>query len=575
MTAQMPNQTATQDERRQTFVVEEVDVVVVGAGHAGCEAAIAAAKLGFETVLFTLHLDCMADLPCNPNIGGTAKGQLVREIDALGGVMGLLADEEMIQFRMLNASKGPAVLSPRAQIDRTAYQRRMKATVEKQARLQLVQQEVVRLHWTDVPGENIEREHPHKIITGVETRTGAIWLCRKVILTTGTFLNSRVCIGESVYDSGPDGLASAAALTASLQEIGLPLKRFKTGTPVRLMKSSIDLSQYERQPGDDVARPFSYENDDNPDWQPKAELPCWITRTTDETRQIVLDNLDRSPLYSGVIKGIGPRYCPSIEDKYVKFPEHKRHHLFIEPTGLDTEEMYLAGLSSSMPEDIQREMLRSIPGLEKSRIMRVGYAIEYDLVDPTHLDLSLETRSVSGLYCAGQINGSSGYEEAAGQGLIAGINAARSLKGLEPIILSRSQGYLGVLIDDLVTKGTDEPYRLMTARAEYRLILRQDNADERLLPIGHEIGLISDERFERFQIKQANIVREKERLRMVSVRPEEANPLLEACGSTPLRQAVRLIELLRRPELGYDMLAPLDPERPSLTRAERERVKSA
>lgn len=533
------------------------DLIVIGAGHAGSEAALAAAKLGATVLLLTMTLDALANLPCNPSIGGTAKGQIVREIDALGGAMGLLADEQMIQFRMLNASRGPAVLSPRTQTDRTAYQRGMKQRLEDEPNIRLLQQEAASFIVNDT----------RSAVSGVRTKTGTIYLASAVILASGTFLKARVIIGEAIYDSGPDQLQPATELSASLRALGLPVRRFKTGTPVRVKRSSVDFSKLEQQDSELPASPFSFANELG-DFTPKAELPCHMTWTTDATRELLLSNIGRSPLYSGLIEGIGPRYCPSIEDKYVKFPNHLRHHVFIEPTGLDTEEIYLSGLSTSMPEDVQEDMLRTIPGLEKAEIMRFGYAIEYDNVDPTVLTHALQVRDWPGLYLAGQVNGSSGYEEAAAQGLIAGINAVRQMRGQDPVQIDRSQAYIFVLIDDLVSRGTNEPYRMMTSRAEYRLLLRQDNADMRLTPLGHELGLIEETRFARFLEKKTAIAEERERLQAVRIQPDETvNAHLASCSSAPLKAAASLLSLLKRPELSYDALSPLDPERPVLPQA--------
>ena len=546
------------------FLAGAYDIVVIGAGHAGCEAALAAARLGMQTLILSMNLDSVANMPCNPNIGGTAKGQLVREIDALGGEMGRAADRAMIQFRMLNTSKGPAVLSPRAQIDRRRYQKLMKQTLEQQPGLDLRQGEVVDLISETSPDTG------RTCISGLRLRTGTIFTCRAVVVSTGTYLEGRIIIGDCQYAGGPDNQFAARGLSESLRQLGLPLQRFKTGTPARISRRSVDFTLLDRQDGDVRITPFSYEHEDNTkDWI-LNQLPCWLTWTTAETRRAVHDNLHRSPLYSGAIEGVGPRYCPSIEDKFVKFPDKERHQVFLEPMGRETEEMYVQGMSSSMPEDVQLTMVQSLPGLSQARIMRSAYAIEYDCLDPTCLKPSLETLAIAGLFCAGQINGSSGYEEAAAQGLVAGINAVRRLTGLNAVIIDRSQGYIGVLIDDLVTKGTREPYRMMTSRAEYRLLLRQDNADARLTPIGYDIGLISAERWQRFTQKQEHITREMDRCRQTRIRPSDlAGQIFAERSSTFIQQPAVLADLIRRPELSYDCLAPLDPDRPDLTDAER------
>jgi len=532
-------------------------VCVVGAGHAGVEAALASARLGVDTVLFTLSLDALANLPCNPSIGGTAKGHLVYEIDALGGEMGRVADLVTLQSRMLNTGKGAAVQSKRVQADRRKYQLLMKHVVENTPNLRLIQAEIVEL--LTKTGESDGQQY----VSGVKTRLGEIWECEKVILATGTYLESTIFVGDVSYDAGPDGLLGAKGLSASLQKAGVELVRFKTGTPARVNRRSIDFSRLEEQPGDEKIVPFSVQNNEQM-FDSVRQIPCHIVYTNKETHEIIRQNIKRSALYSGKIHGTGPRYCPSIEDKLVRFADKERHQLFVEPVGESTEEMYIQGFSTSLPTDVQYAMLRSLNGFEHAEIMRYAYAIEYDCADPTQMDASLEFKTLHGLYGAGQFNGTSGYEEAAAQGLIAGINAARAVLGKHPIVLERSGSYIGTLIDDLVTKGTNEPYRMMTSRSEYRLLLRQDNADLRLTPIGYEAGLISEARYEAFLQKKAQEDAEIERLEHTHLSPAEANPYLESIGETPLKSGASLADLLRRPPVTYDALAALDPNRPSL-----------
>ncbi len=543
------------------YFAGEYDVAVVGAGHAGCEAALASARLGLRTIVFAINLDSIANMPCNPSVGGTAKGQLVREIDALGGEMGKNTDKTFIQSKILNSAKGPAVFSLRAQVDRRRYQIEMKHTMEKQENLDIRQAEITEILTEEADGK--------KKITGIKTHTDAIYKCKAVVLTTGTYLKGKIIIGDISYSGGPDGLFPANRLSESLINNGVELFRFKTGTPARLNRRSIDFSKMEEQPGDERIVPFSFEVEEIN----KEQVSCWLTHTTDETHKVIKDNLHRSPLYSGNIKGVGPRYCPSIEDKIVRFADKESHQIFVEPMGLETEEMYLQGMSSSLPEDVQIQMMRTLPGLENVSVMRSAYAIEYDCINPIQLKQSLELRNIDGLFSGGQINGSSGYEEAAAQGLIAGINAALKVIGKEPLILDRSQAYIGVLVDDLVTKGTKEPYRMMTSRAEYRLLLRQDNADLRLTPIGYSIGLINEERYKMFENKKKLIEDEIARLEKTVVPPsEEVNGFLESKGSSKIISGVKLAELLRRPEILYEDMAVIDPERPVLSHAVREQV---
>lgn len=530
------------------YFAGEYDVAVVGAGHAGIEAALAAARLGCKTAIFTINMDAVGNCPCNPSIGGTAKGHLVREIDALGGEMGKTADECFLQSRMLNRGKGPAVHSLRAQIDRRKYSSVMKHKIELQKNLDLRQAEITDIEKVD-GGYNLT------------TRMLAVFKCKTVIIATGTYLGGRIFVGEVSYESGPDGIFPAAFLGASLKKLGLPLRRFKTGTPARVLRSSIDFSELEVQKGDEPPQPFSYETEN----LGENKVECHISWTNDETKQIILENIHRSPLYAGKIEGVGPRYCPSFEDKIMRFKDKPRHQLFIEPCGLDTEEMYLQGMSSSLPEEVQLKFYHTIKGLEHCLIMRPAYAIEYDCVDPLAMNPTLEFKDFEGLFGAGQFNGSSGYEEAAAQGLVAGINAAMKVLGREPVIFDRSESYIGTLVDDLVTKGANEPYRMMTSRSEYRLVLRQDNADERLTPLGHKIGLISDERYAKYLKKQELKKEELKRLKNTVISPDdEVNKILVSRETSEITSGVRLIDLMKRPQLGYDALKSIDKTRPEL-----------
>lgn len=544
------------------YIDEAYDVVVVGAGHAGCEASLASARLGFKTLVLTTSMESVGDMPCNPNIGGTGKGHIVREIDALGGEMAINIDKTFIQSRMLNTSKGPAVHSLRVQADKIKYHQEMKKTLENQENLDLFEQEVDKI--------NIEDGK----IKSVETIQGAIFPTKACIVCTGTYLNGKILMGDFQKTSGPHGLSAATHLSDSLEELGFSLRRFKTGTPARVDMKSLDLSKTEIQKGDDNIVAFSFLNEEK-DFSDKKQEACYLTYTTEKTKEIIMKNLERSPMYGGLVKGIGPRYCPSIEDKMVRFPDRDIHQVFIEPESLSTDEMYVQGVSSTLPQEVQKEFYKTIEGLENCKIIRPAYGIEYDCLDSTNLKRSLESKEIENLFFAGQINGSSGYEEAAGQGLIAGINAALKLRGEDPLILDRSDAYIGVLIDDLVTKGTNEPYRMMTSRCEYRLTMRQDNADFRLTEKGHEIGLVTDERYEKMVRKRENINKEINRLKNIMISPnKENNEILEKIGSSPLKTGYTLYDLIKRPELTYKKLEVLDPQRPELPKFQQIQVQT-
>ncbi|BDZ75919.1 tRNA uridine-5-carboxymethylaminomethyl(34) synthesis enzyme MnmG [Claveliimonas bilis] len=547
---------------------DKYDVAVIGAGHAGCEAALACARLGFKTLVFTVSVDSIALMPCNPNIGGTSKGHLVREVDALGGEMGKVIDRTFIQSKMLNRSKGPAVHSLRAQADKACYSRTMRQVLENQENLEIKQTEVVNILTEDIETPGAEKK---KKVIGVQIYSGGIYRCQAVILCTGTYLKSRCIYGDVSMNTGPNGLQAANYLTDCLKELGIKMYRFKTGTPARIDKNTVDFSKMEEQTGDERIVPFSFTTD--PESIQKEQVSCWLTYTNEKTHEIIRQNLDRSPLFSGMIEGTGPRYCPSIEDKVVKFADKNRHQVFIEPEGLETNEMYIGGMSSSLPEDVQYAMYRTVPGLENVRIVRNAYAIEYDCIDARQLWPTLEFKKIDGLFSGGQFNGSSGYEEAAAQGLIAGINAARKLQEKEPLVLDRSEAYIGVLIDDLVTKESHEPYRMMTSRAEYRLLLRQDNADQRLTEKGYEVGLITEERYQRLLYKEKLIEEEIERLKKVHVGTEKkVQEILQKYNSTPLNSGISLAELVRRPELSYECLEEIDKDRPEFPNDLKEEV---